>query len=55
MERVKELEEVNAIADELGENQDNYVKELNDDLANKDVELFNLQQNVEQLEELALE
>lgn len=30
--KIVELEELNAIAEELNENQDNYVKELNEEL-----------------------
>lgn len=44
LERIRELEEYNAIAEELNENQEQYVKELNSDLAEKDVQISNLEQ-----------
>jgi len=39
MTKIKELEENVAIQEELNENQDEYIKELNEDIANKEAEV----------------
>lgn len=55
LQKIIELEEVNAIAEELNENQENYVKELNDEIGEKETEIYNAEQNYKQLEELVLD
>jgi hypothetical protein len=55
LEKIAELEELKQVQEELNENQEVYVKELNEDIANKDAEIFTLETNISQLEEMVLE
>lgn len=53
--RIIDLEENIGIQEELNENQEQYIKELNEDIANKDAEISIIQLEKEQIEELVID
>lgn len=50
VKRIAELEDMNQCAEELTENQEQYIKELNADVAERDAKISTMQLNMNEVE-----